>query len=132
MDLNLVVCHWEVNSKHDWKLVKSYPVDMDGYSMEPRKEGDKGDGEALWQDWLYDQEDPERQPIMGRAVTSWSMGGINLMGYNPPKWVSWLSNTFYDKIKKDNLWIEALKEGHGMYFATLNEASKYIKEVKCT
>jgi len=133
MKLNLVVCHWEIDSKHDCKLVKSYPVDIDGYSMEPRKEGEKGDGEAPWQNWLYDREDFERQPIMGRSVTSWSMGsGINLMGYNPPKWVSWISNTFYDQIKKDDLWVEMLKEGNVMYFGTLNEVSKYVKEAKCT
>jgi hypothetical protein len=132
MKLNSVICYWSVDSNNDWNLVKSYGVDCDGYSLEPRVEGEKGDGEQPWHRWLKNLVDGEIEPIMGRAVTSWSMaGGINLVGYNPAERVSWLADDFYKKIKDNELWIEVLKDGSVLYFRTLNEASKYIKEAKC-
>lgn len=124
-----VVCYWEsVQTNDRWKLVESYGIDGDGYPITTPSTGG-GRDRCEWDKWLYSTSKNEQ--IMGRAVTMWSIQcGVRLLGFNPPKPVPWLSNSFYEEICKDLDWRKIIEGGPTMWFWTAREAEKYIRSEK--
>lgn len=123
-----VISYWEYKESK-WVLVESYPIDDDGYSLVPTSTGG-GKDRHEWNKWLFAKDDEEDEsdpiPIMGRAVTVWSMAGVGLMGFNPPEWTKWISSEFYSELKKIPNWWKFLQDGYTLYLGTMDAAEKII------
>jgi len=72
--------------------------------------------------------DEDWRPIMGRAVTLWTIEhGVGLLDIHPPDdFPVWLSSSFYEELCKLPNWMNLLQQGHCLYFGTTKEALKYI------
>lgn len=126
-----VISYWEYKESK-WVLVESYPIDDDGYSLVPTSTGG-GKDRHEWNKWLFaknedDEDEGDPIPIMGRAVTVWSMGGVSLIGFNPPEWTKWISSQFYDELKKMPNWWKFLQDGYTLYLGTMDAAEKILDE----
>lgn len=147
MDFHGVICYWEFvpsESRFEtkWKLVESFCIDSDGYCLTKPSTGG-GDREE-WQKWMnkkiylregedddFHEDDEELdydwEPIMGRAVTIWSIeDGVRLLNFNPPEWIKWLSVDFYEKLCKMPDWFSLLEGGHWFYNGTAREVEKHL------
>lgn len=131
-----VICYWKFVPKKrpyedKWELVESYACDDDGYPIYTPKNTSGGGDRHEFMKWLQtssranDDFDPE--PIMGRAVTLWTVdGGVQLLGFNPPQWIDWLSPSFYEKIRENGLWRTLLEGAGTLWLGTGREADKYV------
>jgi hypothetical protein len=64
---------------------------------------------------------------MSRAVTIWSWEyGVRLLELHPPKWDSWLSVQFLEKLKESRDWTGMLEDGHSLLFETARQAHDLI------
>ena len=134
-----VVCLWKwidspTRRERNWELVESFPIDSDGHPLV--KVANCGDIESRepWAGWMNKKtdDDYDREPIMGRAVTLWNWGsGVSLVEITPPDdWVRWLSITFYEELCKGRNWISMVEQGHTLYFGTQNSARGHLEVVK--
>ena len=135
MNINGVVCYWEYQESKErrelWKLVESFPVDMDGYPLIKTSTGRDNDCDMLWLNTkihpYHGSEDYEWEPIMGRAVTAWWLeSGVQVRDLHPPAWVSWLSVSFIEELKKLPNWWQFLECGHDLYLGTARAAQEII------
>ena len=135
------MCYWEYvppkpEDRRDparlWKLAESFRIDQDGYPMDKTSTGDCSDGRHEWTCWMYtdnpdDGYDDDRRPIMGRAVTLWTVeSGVSLMNLHPPEWVPWLSISFIEELKKLKNWYAFLQCGYNLHDGTARAAEKII------
>src|SRR6516165_5285245 len=96
-----VVCYWdyvapplEYDHNHcHWRFVEAYPIDRDGYPLVAVQNTGQINSRQEWDNWLYivhkpengDEDDYEYEPVLGRAVTIWTMAdGARLLKLNPP------------------------------------------------
>lgn len=136
-----VVCYWEwIPGKREayvkrWKLVEAYGIDMDGYPLTTPKNSPGRSDRQEWDNWMNeryvpkgnDEEDYDMRPIMGRAVTFWSVeGGVSLGDIHPPKWIDMLSIQFVSELKKTKNWHAMLEDGHTLYLGTARAAEKIL------
>src|ERR1700722_2297169 len=101
-NLHGVICLWkfipsptQFRQDSKWELVESYGINHDGYALTTPK--NVGGDENSYSDWTHKKnEDGEYcNAEMGRAVTVWTMSGVELLDFTPPDWASWLSVDFY-------------------------------------
>lgn len=145
---NGVMCYWEYERplsdevggprqrQRLWKLVESFGIDTDGYPLEPTSTSEYSDGRHQWMGWLNkevplgddeDEEDTDNEPIMGRAVTVWSVeSGVGLLDMNLPEFVPWLAIDFIKQIKERNDWHRFLECGYDLYLGTARAAEKIM------
>jgi hypothetical protein len=99
---------------------------MDGHCIQIPSTGGKSRYE--YQRWMNKEDEfGDSTPIMGRAVTYWTMEhGVGLMDIHPPKWIEWLSASFYERLCKMPDWYILIEEGWGMFNGTVTEAEKYV------
>ena len=131
MSIPFVICCWEHvpggKGPETWSLHHSYAADDEG---EPILRGIQN-----WESWTtayrkaddgYD--DPDA--IMGRAVTRWTFsGGVDLLAFNPPEWISWATPEFYERfVKRKSDWYLLLQGGMEMLLKTLKEADRFVAE----
>lgn len=133
-----VICYWEYKPSEKkgmsriWHLVEAYPIDMDGYPLVQVKNTGKINSRQEWDNWMNTQEPDDEGygdyvPIMGRAVTVWTVeGGVHLLDLHPPEWVPWLSITFIEELKKLSNWSQFLECGYDLYLGTARAAEKII------
>jgi len=147
VNIHGIICYWEYGpANQTWFLVESFPINDDGYCMTKPSTGG-GDREE-WLKWMNskvyykdgkwvdadqmnmdmdDYEYDDWKPIMGRAVTIWTMQhGTALLDIHPPEFPRWLSASFYEELRKLPNWASLLEKGYDLYFGTTNEVEKYI------
>ena len=149
--LHGIVCYWEYrDGKHrderSWHLVESFPIDDDGHCHCLTTPSTGGDDRQEWHKWtnstVYRKKDgtittkddeemyyDDYEPIMGRAVTIWTMQhGTSLLDLHPPgeDFPKWLSASFYEELCKLQNWATLLERGYDLYFGTTREAEKYL------
>jgi len=137
-----------------WELAESFTIDADGHCLTTPSTGghDRQEWHNWTNEPVYFLEEYEKdpkthgwytlpelaaigktkddashgdwKPIMGRAVTLWTLGGgVDLLDIHPPEWASWLSISFYEELRN---WSTLIQKGYDLYFGTINEAHKYI------
>lgn len=125
--MHSVICLWQYNDKaqRKWELVEAFPVDDDGYAI-GKTTNISGEGHQCWDEWMC-KDDVE---FMGRAITFWDTGhGVQLMDFNPPEWVRWLSVAFVDLLKIIPNWHNFFEDGYSLYLGT-QEAVKLMFDDK--
>lgn len=130
-----VLCFWEYvpnaeKFRPSWKLVESFAVNEYGHPLDidRLKLHVKSNRRYAADSWLLKETDnDDHEPIMGRAVTYWSISsGVMLQGFNPPEWApKWISSRFYEAIKENLL---LLDDGHYFIMATIEAARKVLKD----
>ncbi len=145
--LHAIVCYWKWvpgkrgDHRRQWELVEAYGVDDDGYPLvKPQNTPGKGDRQE-WDHWMNkwvvpkgsEYDDGEWEPIMGRAVTLWSVtGGVRLMDFHPPKWVEWLSVGWLEEVRKLPNWAAFFESGYELYLGTERAVRKLLFPVSET
>ena len=132
-----VMCYWEYdqNFRDSLKLMESFPTDADGQPT-VKTSTSRGNRDRLAADWLYWMYKPidgslvsadALKPIMGRAITVWSIeSGVKLLRLHPPEWSKWLSTSFYDRLCKMPDWANLLNNGYILDIGTARAAEKII------
>ena len=142
-----VMCYWEyVAPKPDedktivrlWHLRHVVPHDDDGYpvgSKLPDFITKCSDHRHVWTCWMNtdnpdeDGYDDDRESIMGRAVTAWSIeDGVSLVDLHPPEWVDWLAPGFIEELRKNRNWSQIIEGGHNLYLGTARAVEKILDE----
>lgn len=145
-----VICLWRMKKKEEitgkrgfrrlddwWELVEAYPVDDDG---RPTGETINVDGsdrhphDGWMRTPILDEEGEEigdNKDAMGRAVTYWSMSGVELLDFHPRTWKSVEMFRFHDLLKVlKKEWVTVFEFGYGMELATIAAAHKILFEDK--
>lgn len=139
-----IICLWQIKKQEDrdkfrrdrdWEIIESYPIDSDGYPTTNvvNVDGRKRQPHMGWMRKpikpVLDDDDEETEDAMGRAITLWTMSGVELLGLHPETWESVMMFKFHDLLKVlKKKWIEVLECGYHMEQATIRVAQKLLFE----
>lgn len=123
-----VVCLWEYRAGKTpvWEFVEAYGTDDDGYAVTPARHATKGCDSY---DRFVNKRDRsgEPTPVMGRAVTGWSLArGVCLHEFNPPAWADWLGLGFWHRLKTDPDWPALIRDGHVLFIGTTAHVARLL------
>lgn len=116
--MNYILCwSWIKDSQpteQRWKLELFYEVDEEG---EPTH-----DDCPDWHEWYYENREN------GVAITTWSIGGIELHTFRPPGETVWIKPRFFDDLKKMRNWDEYIAGGDQLYGGTYCKIQNLLEE----
>ena len=126
----------DTSKSRRWFCLETYGVDQDGYACTPSKFASKDRhsfDNFMFKEPTKEEEEKfiDREPIMGRAVTTWTMeSGVSLAAFHPPEWTSWLSVQFIEELRKLSNWCSFLEDGYTLWAGTARHAEKIFFGVK--
>lgn len=146
-----IICLWQLKKPENrtgtrgylrlsdtWDLIEVYPIDddgrptgdtinVDGSDRQPHRGWMRKPYELRPEDKREEIDEDETEDAMGRAVTLWTMSGVELLDFHPETWESVEMFRFHELLKiLRKKWTSVFEFGYEMEQATIAEAYKVL------